>query len=47
MSIVLASSSATRADLLRKAGVEVTVDAARIDEAAVKAGAAGRGRAAP
>jgi len=37
MSIVLASSSAVRADLLRNAGVEVTVDPARVDEAAVKA----------
>ena len=37
MSIVLASASAVRANLLRNAGVEVTVEAARVDEAAVKA----------
>ncbi len=37
MSVVLASASAIRADLLRNAGVPVAVEPARIDEAAVKA----------
>lgn len=37
MSLVLASSSAARADMLRAAGVEITVDPGRIDEDAVKA----------
>jgi septum formation protein len=37
MSIVLASASPVRAELLRRAGVEVSVDPARVDEAAVKA----------
>ncbi len=37
MSVVLASASPVRAELLRRAGVEVAVDPARIDEAAIKA----------
>lgn len=37
MKVVLASASAARADLLRRAGVEVAVEPARVDEAAVKA----------
>lgn len=37
MTLVLASASRIRADLLRNAGVEVAVDPARIDETAVKA----------
>ena len=37
MRVVLASASPARADLLRRAGVEVAVDPGRIDEAAVKA----------
>ena len=37
MSLVLASASPVRAELLRRAGVEVSVDPARVDEAAVKA----------
>ncbi len=36
MSVVLASASAVRAELLRRAGVAVAVDPARIDEAAIK-----------
>lgn len=37
MMIVLASDSVVRATLLRQAGVEVAVDPARVDEAAIKA----------
>ena len=37
MTLVLASASRARADLLRNAGVEVAIDPARIDESAVKA----------
>lgn len=37
MTLILASASPIRADLLRGAGVEVAVEPARIDEAAVKA----------
>ena len=37
MTVVLASASLIRAELLRRAGVPVAVDPARIDEAAVKA----------
>jgi len=37
MTLVLASASRARADLLRNAGVELAIDPARIDEAAVKA----------
>jgi septum formation protein len=37
MSLVLASASAARADLLRRAGVDIVVDPGRVDEAAVKA----------
>lgn len=37
MTVVLASASTARAGLLRNAGVEVIVEPARIDEAAVKA----------
>jgi septum formation protein len=37
LTVVLASASAARAELLRRAGVEVAVDPARVDEAAVKA----------
>jgi septum formation protein len=36
MTVVLASASTVRAELLRRAGVEVAVEPARIDEAAVK-----------
>lgn len=37
MKIVLASASGVRDELLRRAGVDISVDPARIDEAAVKA----------
>jgi septum formation protein len=37
VTVVLASASAVRAELLRRAGVEVAVEPARVDEAAVKA----------
>jgi septum formation protein len=37
MKVVLASASQARAELLRRAGVDVAVDPARVDEAAVKA----------
>jgi septum formation protein len=37
VTLVLASASPVRAELLRRAGVDVVVDPARIDEAAVKA----------
>ena len=37
MTLVLASASPARAKLLRNAGVEIAIDPARIDEAAVKA----------
>ena len=37
MSVVLASASTVRAELLRRAGVELAVDPARVDESAVKA----------
>lgn len=37
MTLVLASTSRTRADMLRNAGVEFVVEPARIDEAAVRA----------
>ena len=37
MSVVLASASTVRAELLRRAGVDLAVDPARVDESAVKA----------
>lgn len=37
MSVVLASASAVRAELLRRAGVEIAVEPGRVDEAAIKA----------
>ncbi len=37
MKVVLASASQARTELLRRAGVDVAVDPARVDEAAVKA----------
>jgi septum formation protein len=37
MTVVLASASPVRAELLRRAGVEIAVDPARVDEVAVKA----------
>lgn len=43
MTIVLASASRVRRALLEDAGVEVTVDAAAIDEAAIKESLAARG----
>ncbi len=45
-SVVLASASETRANLLARAGVVFTVEAARIDEDAIKAGARSEGASA-
>lgn len=45
MDLVIASASRTRHDLLRRAGVAFTVDAARIDEEAIKATLAADGAA--
>ena len=41
--LILASGSAARADLLRRAGVPLTVEAASVDEAAVKASLSAEG----
>ncbi len=43
--VILASASEARAEMLRAAGVEVEIDPARIDEAAVKAAMAAEGAA--
>ena len=44
--VVLASASATRRDLLAGAGLSLTVDPARVDEAAIKAAMAAEGASA-
>ncbi|MBV9522498.1 MAG: Maf family protein [Alphaproteobacteria bacterium] len=45
-SLVLASASSIRAELLRRAGLDIAIEAAVIDEAAIKAGFRAEGRGA-